>query len=205
MALYAWLIALYTMFSSIYHVHCSIYMVHCSIYHVFLEKNEFAKLCITRDSNSRSHADRKAALTTAPRALIPYCVCARYNYVRFCIAGSTSPGGWCRTSGAGPAAPPAPAMTSPARASTWIVRMPAFAARHAGEAEMCRWTAARWRNRPRLESMPDEEQCAHTKRVTRPSASARPGAPADSETGTGGMTANARAGSKSVQTMDIIA
>jgi len=96
-------------------------------------------------------------------------------------------------------------MTSPARASTWIVRMPAFAARHAGEAEMCRWTAARWRNRPRLESMPDEEQCAHTKRVTRPSASARPGAPADSETGTGGMTANARAGSKSVQTMDIIA
>ena len=53
--------------------------------------------------------------------------------------------------------------------------------------------------------MPDEEQCVHTKRVTRPAASARPGAPADSETGTGGMTANARAGSKSVQTMDIIA
>ena len=120
-ALYTWFIALYTMFSSIYHVHCSIYhvhcsiyMVHCSIYHVFLEKNEFAKLCITRDSNSRSHADRKAALTTAPRALIQDCVCARYQYVRFCIAGSTSPGGWCRTSGAGPAAPPAPAMTSPA-------------------------------------------------------------------------------------------
>ena len=143
--------SIYHVHCSIYHVHCSIYMVHCSIYHVFLEKNEFAKLCITRDSNLRSHADRKAALTTAPRALIPDCVCARYQYVRFCIAGSTSPGGWCRTSGAGPAAPPAPAMTSPARASTWIVRMPAFAARHAGEAEMCRWTAARWRNRPRLE------------------------------------------------------
>ena len=60
MALYTWLIALYTMFSSIYHVHCSIYhvhcsiyMVHCSIYHVFLEKNEFAKLCIT--SGIRTH------------------------------------------------------------------------------------------------------------------------------------------------------
>ena len=33
--------------ASIYMVHGSIYMVHCSIYHVFLEKNEFAKLCIT--------------------------------------------------------------------------------------------------------------------------------------------------------------
>jgi len=117
------------MFASIYHVHCSIYMVHCSIYPVFLGKNECAKWCITRDSITRSHADCKAALTTAPRALIPDCVCARYQYVWFCIAGSTSPGGWCRTSGAGPAAPPAPAMTSPARASTWMVRMPAFAAR----------------------------------------------------------------------------
>ena len=200
-------------------------MVHCSIYHVFLyipclllyihgsllyipcfpRKKRICKIMYNSRSNSRSHAHSKAALTTAPRALIPHSVCARYQYVRFCIAGSTSPGGWCRTSGAGPAAPPAPAMTSPARASTWIVRMPAFAALHAGEAEMCRRTAARWRNRPRLESMPDEEQCVHTKRVTRPAASARPGAPADSETGTCGMTANARAGSKSVQTVDIIA
>ena len=56
---------------------------------------------------------------------------------------------------------------------------------------------------PRLESRPDEEQCAHTKRVTRPAASElHPSARA--ETGTC-MTANARAGSKSVQTMDIIA
>jgi hypothetical protein len=33
-----------------------------------------------------------------------------------------SPGGWypSQTYGAGPAPPPAPAMTSPARASTWI-------------------------------------------------------------------------------------
>ena len=140
------------MFASIYHVHCSLYMVHCSIYPVFLGKNECAKLCITQDSNTPSHADCKAALTTAPRALIPDCVYAPYQYVWFCIAGSTSPGGWCRTSGAGPAAPPAPAMTSPARASTWMVRMPAFAARHAGEAAMCRRTAVRCRNRPRLES-----------------------------------------------------
>ena len=155
-------------------VHCSILMVHCSIYHVFLyipcsfkflyihgsllyipcfpRKKRICKNMYNSDSNSRSHADRKAALTTAPRALIPGCVCAQYQYVRFCIAGSTSPGGWCRTSGAGPAAPPAPAMTSPARASTWMVQMPAFAARHAGEAAMCHRTAVQCRNRPRLES-----------------------------------------------------
>ena len=37
------------------------------------------------------------------------------------LSSFPSPGGWCRTSGAGPAAPPAPAMTSPApgRSSTW--------------------------------------------------------------------------------------
>ena len=91
---YTWFIALYTMFSS---------------------KKRICKIMYNlRNSNSRSHADRKAALTTAPRALIQDCVCARYHSVWFCIAGRTSPGGWCRTSGAGPPAPPAPAMTSPA-------------------------------------------------------------------------------------------
>ena len=36
-----------------------------------------------------------------------------------CIVGRTSPCGWCQTSGAGPAAPPAPAMASPA----WAFRV----------------------------------------------------------------------------------
>ena len=43
-----------------------------------------------------------------------------YKTVGYGIHLITSPAGWpgCRTSGAGPAAPPTPAMTSPARAST---------------------------------------------------------------------------------------
>ena len=86
MALYTWLIALYTMFSSIYHVHCSIYMVHCSIYHVFLEKNEFAKLCITsgfeltiscRPPGSANHCttsvDTGVCLCTVSVCLILHC------------------------------------------------------------------------------------------------------------------------------------
>ncbi len=158
-------------------------MVHCSIYHVFLyipcsllyihgsllyipcfpRKKRICKIMYNTELIRRSHADRKAALTTAPRALIPDCVCARYQYVRFCIAGSTSPGGWCRTSGAGPAAPPASAMTSPPAwaSSTWIVRMPAAAAVwHGFEAAMWRRTqaAARSKNRQRLESLPVEVQ-----------------------------------------------
>ena len=45
-----------------------------------------------------------------------------------------SPAGWCQTTGAGRAAPPAPAMTSPAQASTWISRKPSWAAWHGLEA-----------------------------------------------------------------------
>ena len=56
-----------------------------------------------------------------------------------------SPCSWSRTSGAGPAAPPAPAMTSesPARDSTWI-------------SAMCRRTETRLRNKPPLDNWPVE-------------------------------------------------
>jgi hypothetical protein len=37
-------------------------------------------------------------------------------------ASAASPGGWCRTSGAGPATTPMPAMGSPGRASAWTPR-----------------------------------------------------------------------------------
>ena len=76
------------------------------------------------------------------------------------------PGGWCRTSGAGPAAPPSPAMTSPDRASTRISRKPSSAAKQALVALMWRRTPARLRNSPRLESLPVFEQLTQTKRVT---------------------------------------
>ena len=52
------------------------------------------------------------------------------------------------------AAPPAPAMTSLVRTSTWISRKPSLAARHGFEAAMWRITAARLRNRHRLDSWP---------------------------------------------------
>ena len=76
------------------------------------------------------------------------------------------PGGWCRTSGAGPAAPPSPVMTSPDRASTRISRKPSSAAKQALVALMWRRTPARLRNSPRLESLPVFEQLTQTKRVT---------------------------------------
>ena len=76
------------------------------------------------------------------------------------------PGGWCRTSGAGPAAPPSPAMTSPDRASTRISLKPRSAAKQALAALMWRRTAARLRNSPRLESLPVFVQLTQTKRVT---------------------------------------
>lgn len=126
------------------------------------------------------------------------------------------PSGWCRTSGAGPAARPAPhpqVMTSPARArtrtSTWISRKPRSAARQGLEAPMCRRTAARLWNSPRLESRLVAVQCAQTNRVTVPVCDPRPGpglpAAADSDPGTDAITATAASNSLSVQTMDIIA
>ncbi len=75
-------------------------------------------------------------------------------------------GGWCSTSGAGSAAPPSPAMTSPDRASTRISLKPRSAAKQALAALMWRRTAARLRNSPRLESLPVVVQLTQTKRVT---------------------------------------
>ena len=120
------------------------------------------------------------------------------------------PPGWCRTSGAGPAAPPPPAMTSPARTSTWISRKPRSAARQGLEAAMCRRTAARLWNSPRLESRPVAVQCAQTNRVTAlplPVSAAGPGTglPAAADPGTDAITATAASNSLSVQTKDIIA
>ena len=55
--------------------------------------------------------------------------------------------GWCQTSGAGPAAPPAPAMMSLVQTSTWISREPNLAAKHGLEASAkCSRTSARLRN-----------------------------------------------------------
>ena len=63
----------------------------------------------------------------------------------FCITGLCHLVPGSRTSGAGPAAPPAPAMTSesPARDSTWI-------------SAMCRRTETRLRNKPPLDNWPVE-------------------------------------------------
>ena len=57
----------------------------------------------------------------------------------------------------GPAAPPAPAITSPTRASTWISLKPRSAAKQGLE---------RWRNSPRLERWPVAVQWTQTKRST---------------------------------------
>ena len=69
-------------------------------------------------------------------------------------------------SGAGPAAPPAPAITSPARASILISLKPRSAAKQGLEPRMWRSTADRWRNSPRLERWPVAVQWTQTKRRT---------------------------------------
>jgi hypothetical protein len=80
--------------------------------------------------------------------------------------------------------------------------MPRLAARHGLEAAMWRRTAARLRNRPRLESWPVSVHLAHTKRVNRhPSPDAAGPAP-------GTLTRLAMittATSKSVETDQVIA
>ncbi len=58
----------------------------------------------------------------------------------------TVPAGWCQTSGAGPAAPPAQAMTSLVRTSTWIYQMP-NAAQQETDLESSSWlrnTPCQW-------------------------------------------------------------
>ncbi len=115
--------------------------------------------------------------------------------------GCVSPGGWWRTSGAGPAAPPDSAMTSPARASTWISLMPRSAALHAGEWRMRRLTCARLRNRLRLEFRPIEVQCTHTKQDTPPLPHPSPPPVAGGPV----LDMNVRSATNSVGTIDIIA
>ena len=88
------------------------------------------------------------------------------NYISVQDNNTVLPGGWWRTSGAGPAPPPAPAMTSPGRASTWISLKPRSAAKQALEPLMCRRTPDRWRKSPRLERRPVAVQVTQTKRVT---------------------------------------
>ena len=67
------------------------------------------------------------------------------------------PSGWWRTSGAGPAAPPAQAMISLVRASTWTrissSWKPRLAVQHCLEAAMWCQTAARLRNRPLIQRL----------------------------------------------------
>ena len=70
-------------------------------------------------------------------------------------------------SGAGPAAPPAPAITSPARASILISLKPRSAAKQGLELRMWRSTADRWRNSPRLERWPVAVQWTQTAPVGR--------------------------------------
>jgi hypothetical protein len=118
------------------------------------------------------------------------------------IRGQTEPGGWCRTSGAGPATPPAPAMTSPARASTCTSRKPRPASRQDFVALMWRRTAALAKNKQRLDSLPVEVQWTHTKLDTAPHPSPAPVA--------GGLALDMIAmdvttATNSVGTMDIIA
>jgi len=62
--------------------------------------------------------------------------------------------------------PPAPAITSPARASTLISLKPRSAAKQGLEPRMWRSTADRWRNSPRLERWPVAVQWTQTKRPT---------------------------------------
>ena len=74
-------------------------------------QNQKVKICYGLSSNPWPCACRMIALTTALLAFMNCCPLCQY-------ISTVVPGGWWRTSGAGPAAPPAPAMTSPAQVST---------------------------------------------------------------------------------------
>ena len=79
----------------------------CTISCVCEHENQKVKICYVLSSNPWPCACRMIALTTALLAFMNcYPLC---QYISTVV-----PGGWWRTSGAGPAAPPAPAMTSPA-------------------------------------------------------------------------------------------
>ena len=79
----------------------------CTISCVCEHENQKVKICYVLSSNPWPCACRMIALTTALLAFMNcYPLC---QYISTVV-----PGGWWRTSGAGPAAPPAPAMKSQA-------------------------------------------------------------------------------------------
>jgi hypothetical protein len=80
------------------------------------------------------------------------------------------PAHWCHTSGAGPAAPPAPAMKSPARASTRISLKQRSSAKQGLEPAMWWRTPALLTNSQLLESWPIWVHLTQAKRVTPPAA-----------------------------------
>ncbi len=82
-----------------------------TISHFFEHENQNIKLCLGWGSNPWSCAYH--VLTTVLLAMMQWELELNYMY-------NVLPGGWWRTSGAGPAASLAPAMTLPARALTWI-------------------------------------------------------------------------------------
>ena len=89
---------------------------------IYIISNYLKKVCITAGFEPVISCILSAGVTTALRASTRryYYFLSQGLYTLDCqLSSFPSPGGWCRTSGAGPAAPPAPAMTSPARASTW--------------------------------------------------------------------------------------
>ena len=69
------------------------------------------------------------------------CISLVYPYIYFFSKKLRRPGGWCRRSGGGPAAPEPPTMASVCRVSSWISLMPCRAALHTGDLAMCTFTA----------------------------------------------------------------
>ncbi len=106
----------------VYAILSSYIRVYMGIYEYIQNFKQVEKLCIIAGFEPVTSCILSAGITTALRASTRryYCFLSQGLYTLDCqLSSFPSPGGWCRTSGAGPAAPPAPAMTSPARASTW--------------------------------------------------------------------------------------
>ena len=109
-------------YMQVYAILSSYIRVYMGIYAYIQNFKQFEKVCITAGFEPVISCILSAGVTTALRASTRryYYFLSQGLYTLDCqLSSFPSPGGWCRTSGAGPAAPPAPAMTSPARASTW--------------------------------------------------------------------------------------
>ncbi len=106
----------------VYAILSSYIRLYMGIYAYTQNFKQFEKLCITAGFEPVISCILSAGLTTALPASTRkyYCFLSQGLYtLDFQLSSFPSPGGWCRTSGAGSAAPPAPAMTLPAWASTW--------------------------------------------------------------------------------------